>query len=124
MTQGRGRVNTVKVNIGVGDPHGERFEDLEVTVNTGRTFTEIPRELLQRMEVLVERQVGAKLSDGSIIPVEVGRTIIRLEGQEFPTPVIFLEKGQPGVLGRVSMTEAILAVDPQSGQLVPTILTR
>ena len=117
-------MNTVKVNIEVGDPHGERFEDLEVTVNTGRTFTEIPRELLQRMEVLVERQVGAKLSDGSIIPVEVGRTIIRLEGQEFPTPVIFLEKGQPGVLGRVSMTEAILAVDPQSGQLVPTILTR
>ena len=114
----------IKVNIGVGDPQGERFEDLEVEVNTGRTFTEVPRELLQRMEVPVERQVGARLSDGSIIPVEVGRTIIRIERQEFPTPVIFAENGQPGVLGRVTMTEALLAVDPQSGQLVPTILTR
>ena len=117
-------MNTVKVNIGVGDPHGDRFEDWEVTVNTGRTFTEVPRELLQRLEVPVERRVRARQSDGSIIPVDVGRTIIRLEGQEFPTPVIFEERGQPGLLGRMSMTEALLPVDPQSGQLVPTILTR
>ncbi len=117
-------MNTLKVMIGVGDPHGERFEDLEVTVNTGRTFTEVPRELLQRMEVPVERRVRARRADGSRIPVDVGWTIIRLEGQEFPTPVVFAEPGQTGVLGRVTMTAALLAVDSQSGQLVPTILTR
>ena len=114
----------VKVNIGVGDPHGEWFEDLEVTVNADRTFTEVPRELLQRKGVPVKRQVRARLADGSSIQVDVGWTVIRLEGQEFSTPVIFAEEGQPSLLGRVSMAEAILAVDPQSGELVPTTLTR
>ena len=117
-------MNALKVNIGVGDPHGEWFEDLEVAVNTDRTFTEVPRELLQRRGVPVDRQVGARLADGSIIKVDVGWTVIRLEGQEFTTPVVFAEEGQPSVLGRVSMAEAILAVDPQLGQLVPTTLTR
>lgn len=117
-------VSPVKVTIGVGDPHGEWFEDLEVTVHADRTFTEVPRELLQRKGVPVKRQVRARLADGSSIQIDVGWTVIRLEGQEFSTPVIFAEEGQPSLLGRVSMAEAILAVDPQSGQLVPTALTR
>ena len=124
MTQVRSEVNVVKVSIGVGDPHGEWFEDLEVTVNTGRTFTEVPRELLQRKGVPVKRQVRARLADDSFIQIDVGWTVVRLEGQQFTTPVVFAEEGQPSVLGRVSMAEAILAVDPQSGQLVPTTLTR
>ena len=114
----------VKVNIGVGDPHGEWFEDLEVTVNADRTFTEVPCELLQRKGVPVKRQVRARLADGSFTQIDVGWTVVRLEGQQFATPVVFAEEGQPSVLGKVSMAEATLAVDPQSGQLVPTTLTR
>ena len=39
-------MGTVKVTIGVGDPQGRQFEDIEVTVNTGSTYTAAPRELL------------------------------------------------------------------------------
>ena len=46
-------MGTVKVTIGVGDPQGQRFETLEVTVDTGSTFTAVPRELLQRLGVPV-----------------------------------------------------------------------
>ena len=31
-------MGTVKVTIGVGDPQGRQFEDIEVTVNTGSTY--------------------------------------------------------------------------------------
>ena len=40
-------MGTVKVTMAVGSPQGRLFEDLEVTVDTGSTFTAVPRELLQ-----------------------------------------------------------------------------
>ena len=111
-------MGTVKVTIGVGDPRGRVFEDLEVTVDTGSTFTAAPRELLERLGVPVERSAPAELADGNVASVDVGRTIIRLEGQEFPTPVIFAEEGEPSLLGVVSLEDALLAVDPV-GRLIP-----
>ena len=112
------------VTIGVGDQQGRQFEDLEVTVDTGSTFTAVPRTLLQRLGVPVRRSARSRLADGSNAPVEIGRTVIRLEGQEFPTPVIFAEEGEPSLLGVVTLEEALLAVDPVAGRLVPTNVLR
>ena len=117
-------MGTVKVTIAVGDPQGQMFEDLEVTVDTGSTFTAVPRELLRRLGVPVLRSAQSELADGSNAPVEIGRTVIRLEGQEFPTPVIFAEGGEPSLLGVVTLEEALLAVDPVAGRLVPTNVLR
>ena len=39
-------MGTVTLTIGVGDPGGQLFEELEVEVDTGSTFTAVPRELL------------------------------------------------------------------------------
>ncbi len=117
-------MGTVKVTIGVGDPQGQTFETMEVTVDTGSTFTAVPRELLQRLGVPVERSAQSELADGSNAPVDLGRTVIRLEGQEFPTPVIFAEVGEPSLLGVVTLEEALLAVDPVAGRLIPTNVLR
>ena len=117
-------MGTVKVTIAVGDPQGRRFEDLEVTVDTGSTYTAVPREMLQRLGVTVERSLPSETADGRILPVDVGETTIRLEGLEFHTPVIFAEAGEPSLLGVVSLEEAALAVDPLAGRLIPTNLLR
>lgn len=117
-------MGTVTVTIGVGDPQGQRFEDVEVTVDTGSTFTSIPRELLSRLGVTVERSAQSELADGSVAPVDVGRTTIRLEGNEFPTPVIFAETGEPSLLGVIALEDALLAVDPVSGRLIPVNVLR
>ena len=117
-------MGTVTVTIGVGDPHGQRFEDLDVTVDTGPTITAVPGELLQRLGVPVERSVQSELADGSNAPVDIGRTVISLEGQQFHTSVIFGEEGEPSLLGVVSLEEAVLAVDPVSGRLIPTNVLR
>ena len=117
-------MGTVKVTIGVGDSQGQRFEDVEVVVDTGSTYTAVPRELLQRLGVPVERSLPSEMADGRIVPVDVGRTVIRLEGLEFSTPVIFGEKGEPSLLGVVSLEEAALAVDPLAGRLIPVNLLR
>ena len=120
----RKRVGTVKVTIGVGDPQGRQFEDVEVVVDTGLTYTAVPRELLQRLGVPVERSLPSETADGRLVPVDVGRTTIRLEGLEFSTPVIFAEEGEPSLLGVVSLEQAALAVDPLAGRLIPANLLR
>jgi clan AA aspartic protease len=117
-------MGTVRVTIAVGDPQGQAFEDLEVTVDTGSTFTAVPRELLQRLGVPVQDTAPAELADGSTQTVEIGETLIRLQGRQFHTQVIFAGKGEPSLLGVVTLEEARLAVDPIAQRLVPTNLLR
>ena len=65
------------------------------------------------------RTVQSRLADGSISPANIGWTMIRLEGQTFPTRVIFAEEDQPSLLGMVSLEEALLAVDSAGQRLAP-----
>ena len=120
----REAMGTVKVTIGVGDPQGRQFEVVEVVVDTGSTYTAVPRELLRRLGVPVERSLPSETAGGRILPVDVGETTIRLEGLEFHTPVIFAEAGEPSLLGVVSLEQAALAVDPLAGRLIPANLLR
>lgn len=113
-------MGTVVVTIGIGDPQGRSFEEVDAIVDTGSTFTAIPRTTLQRLGVPVQRTVQSELADGSNAPVDIGKTMVRLEGLEFSTPVIFAEAGEPILLGVVTLEEALLAVDPVAGRLVPT----
>ena len=112
------------VTIGVGDQQGRQFEDIEVIVDTGSTFTAVPRTLLQNLGVPVARSAQSRLADDSTAPVDIGWTMIRLEGQTFPTQVIFAEENQPTLLGVVALEEALLAVDPVGQQLVSVDVMR
>ena len=93
-------------------------------VDTGSTYTAVPREMLQRLGVPVERSLPSETADGRILPVDVGETTIRLEGLEFHTPVIFAEEGETSLLGMVSLGEAALTVDSLAGRLIPANLLR
>ena len=117
-------METVEVTIGVGDPQGQRFKELVVTAGTRSTFTAVPRELLQRLGVPVKRLLPAETADGRVVPVEVGQATIRLKGLEFNTPVIFAEEGEPSLLGMVSLGQAALTLDSETGRLIPTNLLR
>ena len=114
----------LNITVGVGDPQGRQFEDIEVTVDTGSTFTAVPRTLLQNLGVPVIRSVQSRLADGSTVPVDIGQTIIRLEGLTFQTPVIFADEDQPSLLGVVALEQALLGVDPVGQQLVPVEVLR
>ena len=112
-------VGKLMVTIGVGDQQGTRFEDLEVTVDTGSTFTAVPRAMLQRLGVPVRRSARSRLADGSTVPVEIGWTVVSLEEQIFATQVTFAEENEPSLLGVVTLEDALLAVDPVGQRLVP-----
>ena len=53
------------VTIGVGDQQGRQFEDLEVTVDTGSTFTPCRERYCSLLGVPVRRSARSRLADGS-----------------------------------------------------------
>ncbi len=113
-----------KLTIEVGNVKGDVFEPVEVTVDTGSTFSQIPADLLRRLGVPVLRTLESELADGSLETVHAGETVIRLEGQQITTAVIFAREGEPNLLGVVALETALLMVDPVRGRLVPTRLVR
>ena len=120
----RQTLGTVTVTIQVGDYRGGRFEELDIIVDTGSTYTAVPRAMLERLGVPIQRSMPSQTADGRIVPVDIGQTIVRLEGIEFYTPAIFAGESEPSLLGVVTLEEAGLAVDPVNDRLIPTHLLR
>ena len=100
-----------RITVKVGNPQGQLFEPVEMLVDTGATFTKAPREMLEHLSVPVESTYTAKLANGSRIEKTRGRTMIRLQGKEYPTSVTFGETGEPSLLGAMALEDAMLAVD-------------
>ena len=94
-------MGTFRMTVEIADPRGQHFEAVEMLVDTGAMFTKAPRDLLERLDVPVERFYTAELADGSRVERTRGRTVIRLEGREFPTPVTFGEEGEQNLLGAI-----------------------
>ena len=121
---GQCEMGTVITTVEVGDLQGRNFQRLEVEVDTGSTYTALPRELLQALGVPVARTVASRLADGSEKPAQVGYANVRLNGAELITPVIFAEEGEPSLLGAITLEDALLAVDPVNNELIPVAAKR
>ena len=112
-------MGTFRVRVEIGDQNGQGFRELETLVNTGATFTRVPRSILEALDIADARAYTARLADGRRVPREQGWATIRLKGQEFPTPVTFGEEGEPALLGTIVLEQAFLAVDPHEQRLMP-----
>ena len=64
------------VTIDVGNMSGQRFEPVEVMVDTGATFTIVPGDVLRRLGVSPQRTMQVRLADGSVIDDEVCDTLV------------------------------------------------
>ena len=117
-------MGTVLTTIEVGDPQGRNFQEVEVEVDTGSTYTALPRGILQALGVPVNRRAQSRLADGSLQTVDLGQTTIIIEGRQFITTVIFAEEGEPSLLGVITLEDALLAVDPVNNELIPVVAKR
>ena len=86
---------------------------------TGVLFTEAPKDLLTGLGVPAESTCTSELADGSRVERTRGRTVIRLERKEFPTPVPFGEDGEQSLLGAMALDDALLAVVSQLRCIIP-----
>lgn len=96
-----------------------RSRDIELLVDTGATYTIIPRDVLEALNIKVLRYVRLRLADDRVIERPVGEVGIEIEGyRASATPVVF---GDPDIyiLGSVTMEQLGLAPDPITKKLRP-----
>lgn len=113
-----------RVSVQVGRRGGDSFAPLEALVDTGATFTWIPRDVLEAVGVAPEEERRFVLADAREVRYAVAWAQIRIGGREQPTIVVFGEPGTEPILGVVTLEEFLLAVDPVGHRLisVPALL--
>lgn len=107
------------VQFEIGDPQGERWLPLEGLVDTGSTYTWVPRELLESISLTPRFTREFETADGRVVARDLAVAQARLEGETIPTLVVFADPGHAVLLGVVTLEEFGLGVDPVNRKLVP-----
>ena len=106
------------VPIGVGDPQGERFQIVETLVDTGATFSIVPAPILDSLGVEAQHSGSFELADGSFRDYRIGETILRVEGVEVHSAVVFGDENMEPILGAYTLERVGLGVDPARQRLI------
>ena len=106
------------VPIEVGSRSGGRFVSIRALVDTGATYTWIPRDILQGLGVIPDDDWPFELADGREVQYPVAWITIRMRERAQPTIVVFGEVGTEPILGVVTLEEYRLAVDPVNHRLI------
>ncbi len=113
---------TFRVTIEIGPMDQSRFERIEALVDTGATYTVVPRDVLERLGITPQFRRRFRVADGRVVELDMALVMVRLEGQTLPTICVFGEPGMNALLGAVTLEEFGLGVDPINQRLVPVEL--
>ena len=90
---------------------------LRLLVDTGATYSMVPRRVLESLHVVPEDRVLVRLGDGRLVERDLGLAFVRYRKYATPTWVMFGERGDAAVLGALTLEELRLQIDPQSQRL-------
>ena len=107
-----------RVALQVGNRAGERFEPIEALVDTGATYTWIPRDVLTRLGVTPEEEWPFVLVDGREVRYPVAWMLMRMGERTQPTIIVFGEPGSEPILGVFALEGFRLAADPVNRRLI------
>ena len=112
---------TFSVHLEIGDVTATRFEAVDATIDTGSIFSTVPGDILDRLGVQRTRHERFEVASGDVVENDVGDAIIRVDGKQSASPVIFGKPGEPTLLGAVSLESLLLGVDPTHQRLIPIL---
>ena len=111
-------MGTFTVSIQVGDLAGQHFVDMEALVDTGSTYTVLPKEVLDQLGIEQEGHRSFELGDDRIVEYPIGYARMRLDGGQTIVLVVFGPEGSDPLLGATALEHLSLAVDPIHHRLV------
>jgi predicted aspartyl protease len=95
-------------------------ETLEALVDTGSTFTTVPRPILERLGVVPFARARLRLANGQIAEQDIGEVLAEIDGLHRRTVVcVFGEPDAPPLIGAQTLETFLLGVDPDQRRLVP-----
>ena len=98
---------------------GQQTRDIEVTVDTGASFTRLPSSLLAELGIEATSKCRFLVADGRRVDMDYGQAWATIDGESVVTIVVFGEDDAPPLLGAYTMEGLALAVDPDAQRLVP-----
>ena len=107
-----------RVAVQVANRAGERFEPIEALVDTGATYTWIPRDVLTQLGVTPEEEWPFELADGREVRYPVAWILIRIGERAQPTIAVFGEPASEPILGVFALEGFRLAADPVNHRLI------
>jgi aspartyl protease family protein len=110
-------LGTFSYPITLVGPSGETT--LDSLVDTGATYSVVPTDVLQRLDV---RSIGKRrfaLADERVVEYDVGSVTAKIDGEAWPTLCVFGAPGSEPILGALTLETFLLSVDPVNKRLVP-----
>ena len=78
-------MGTLTVQIEIGDPRGEKFEDVAALVDTGATTTVVPGSTLRRLGIVPTRRETFEHAGGQQVELDMAEAKARVAGRETTT---------------------------------------
>jgi len=115
-----GAMGTFKTKAKVWNPFDRLKEaEVELIVDSGSTYTVLPKSLLEDIKVKPIRMIRLRLADSTVVEKALGEVGIAInEYVASATPVVFGDE-DVYLLGAVAMEQLSLAPDPVKRILVP-----
>ena len=98
-------MSTFKQSIEVGDPAQGSFQELEAWVDTGASYTLIPRPVLEGLGYSPSFRRPFRLADGSLVELDGCRAHLRIGGEVQFSLCIFREEESEPLLGATALEE-------------------
>ena len=98
-------------------PDLSKSEEVELLVDTGSTYSWIPKDKLAKLGIKPKGPWEFKTIDGRVLERGVGEAVVECMGEQATTVVVFAEDGDEKVLGVHALEGLRLEVDPITTQL-------
>lgn len=106
------------MTIEIGDSRGQAWETVDALVDTGSTYTWIPRQLLERLDLRPQFRREFETADGRVVLRDMALAMVRWDGESMPTLVVFGGDRDAVLLGAYTLEGFALAPDPVNQRLV------
>ena len=110
---------TFSITIEIGGLEGQRFEELEALVDTGATTTVVPASIMRGLGITSTSRQTFEYASGAQVELDMAQAIIKVEGRETITWVIFGEEAGGALLGAYTLEGVFLGVDSYNRRLIP-----
>lgn len=111
-------MSTFEVTINVGSADRQTYVPVQALVDTGSTFTWLPRSFLESLGYRATDVERFETATGSIVEREVIEAPVRIDGEERTTVCVFGNEGTQPLLGAVTLDQFLLAPDPVNKRLI------
>ena len=108
----------VLTNVRFFGPRGS--VELTSLVDTGATFTKVPRSVAEEVGMKARRRVLVQLSTGELIERELGNLEIEIEDVRDIAPVTIAADGEPTVIGYTTLEILGFKINPVTRRLEKT----